>query len=170
MTIEKAQKDFDKLIEENQFIFTGTCTPLGNLIYHRQWQKQVKVAWYGEMEDRLEVRIMLSYGYPLVVVKRNGNRESFDKSKLIKGLIRACEKRPVSLPQMEQIAGDIEQQLQEGGSKEVSTNQIGEMVMDRLKVLDEVAYVRFASVYRRFTDSGSFVEEVNRLHTGKDRE
>lgn len=107
---------------------------------------------------------------PLVVVKRNGNRESFDKSKLIKGLIRACEKRPVSLPQMEQIAGDIEQQLQEGGSKEVSTNQIGEMVMDRLKVLDEVAYVRFASVYRRFTDSGSFGEEVNRLHTGKDRE
>ena len=75
MTLEKAQKDFDRLIEENQFTFTGTCTPLGNLIYHSQWQKQVKVAWYGEMEDRLEVRIMLSYGYPLVVVKRNGRED-----------------------------------------------------------------------------------------------
>ena len=75
MTIEKAQKDFDKLIEENQFTFTGTCTLLGNLIYHREWKKQVKVAWYGEMEDRLEVRIMMSYGYPLVVVKRNGRED-----------------------------------------------------------------------------------------------
>ena len=75
MTIEKAQKDFDELIEKNGFSFTGTCTPLGNLIYHRQWHRKVKVAWYGEQDDHLEVRIMLSYGYPLVVVKRNGRED-----------------------------------------------------------------------------------------------
>lgn len=72
MTIEKAQKDFDELIEKNHFTYTGTTTDLGHRIYHRQWQRKVQGAWYGEQDDTLEVRIMLSYSYPLVAVKRNG--------------------------------------------------------------------------------------------------
>ena len=74
MTIEKAQKDFDRLIEENGFTY-ATTTDLGHRIYHREWCRKVQVAWQGEQEDRLEVRIMLSYGYPLVVVKRNGRED-----------------------------------------------------------------------------------------------
>ena len=105
---------------------------------------------------------------PLVVVKRDGSRQSFDKVKLINGMVRACEKRPVSLSQLENIADEIEQELQSGLEREVSTVDIGEMVMARLKDVDEVAYVRFASVYRSFKDINTFMEELSKLLTEKD--
>ena len=104
---------------------------------------------------------------PLVVAKRDGSRQSFDKVKLINGMVRACEKRPVTLDQLEKIADDIEQELQSGLEREVSTETIGEMVMRRLKEIDEVAYVRFASVYRSFKDINTFMEELSKLLTEK---
>ena len=104
---------------------------------------------------------------PLVVVKRDGSRQSFDKVKLINGMVRACEKRPVSLSQLEAIADEIEQELQSGLEREVRTVDIGEMVMARLKDVDEVAYVRFASVYRSFKDINTFMEELSKLLTEK---
>ena len=104
---------------------------------------------------------------PLVVVKRDGSRQSFDKVKLINGMVRACEKRPVALQTLEQIADDIEQELQSNLEREVSTVNIGEMVMNRLKDVDEVAYVRFASVYRSFKDINTFMEELSKLLTEK---
>ncbi len=100
---------------------------------------------------------------PLVVVKRDGSRQSFDKVKLINGMVRACEKRPVSLDTLEKIADEIEQELQSNLEREVSTVNVGEMVMKRLKEIDEVAYVRFASVYRSFKDINTFMEELSKL-------
>lgn len=100
---------------------------------------------------------------PLVVIKRDGSRQTFDKVKLINGMVRACEKRPVALSSLEQIADDIEQELQSALEREISTTEIGEMVMDRLKDVDEVAYVRFASVYRSFKDINTFMEELTKL-------
>ena len=100
---------------------------------------------------------------PLVVIKRDGSRQSFDKSKLINGMVRACDKRKVPLPVLEKIADEIEQELQNSLEREVSTGQIGELVMERLKPLDEVAYVRFASVYRQFKDINSFMRELNKI-------
>ena len=100
---------------------------------------------------------------PLVVVKRDGSRQSFDKVKLINGMVRACEKRPVALQTLEQIADEIEQELQSNLEREVSTVDVGEMVMKRLKSIDEVAYVRFASVYRSFKDINTFMEELSKL-------
>ena len=104
---------------------------------------------------------------PLVVVKRDGSRQTFDRVKLINGMVRACEKRPVSLSQLESIADDIEQELQSSLEREVSTVAIGEMVMSRLKEVDEVAYVRFASVYRSFKDINTFMEELTKLLSDK---
>ena len=104
---------------------------------------------------------------PLVVVKRDGVRQSFDRVKLINGMVRACEKRPVSLQTLEEIADDIEQELQSNLEREISTVNIGEMVMNRLKDVDEVAYVRFASVYRSFKDINTFMEELTKLLTEK---
>ena len=100
---------------------------------------------------------------PLVVVKRDGSRQTFDKVKLINGMVRACEKRPVSLAQLEKIADDIEQELQSNLEREIKTVDVGEMVMARLKSIDEVAYVRFASVYRSFKDINTFMEELSKL-------
>lgn len=100
---------------------------------------------------------------PLVVVKKDGSRQSFDKVKLVNGMVRACEKRPVSLADIEKIAGDIEIELQNSLDREISTERIGELVMNRLKDLDEVAYVRFASVYRQFKDINTFMDELNKL-------
>jgi transcriptional repressor NrdR len=104
---------------------------------------------------------------PLVVVKRDGSRQSFDKAKLINGMVRACEKRPVALAQLEKIADDIEQELQGSLEREVSTADIGEMVMSRLKGVDEVAYVRFASVYRSFKDINTFMDELTKILSEK---
>ncbi len=98
-----------------------------------------------------------------MVVKRDGRRESFDRNKILNGIIRACEKRPVSLEQMENVVSDIERTLNNMMEKEISSEFIGEVVMDHLKDLDEVAYVRFASVYRQFKDVGTFVAEIEKF-------
>ena len=100
---------------------------------------------------------------PLMVVKKDGSRQSFDRSKVMGGVIRACEKRPVSYQDMEGLVAEIEQVLQNQMEREVSSAQIGELVMERLKKLDEVAYVRFASVYRQFKDINTFMTELNKL-------
>ena len=103
---------------------------------------------------------------PLVVIKKDGSRQTFDKSKLLNGMIRACEKRPVPFGKLEEIANEIEQVLQNDMDREIPSAKIGELVMDRLREVDEVAYVRFASVYRQFKDIGTFMEELSKLiHT-----
>ena len=98
-----------------------------------------------------------------MVVKRDGTREQFDRAKILNGIIRACQKRPVTLEQMEAIVIDIERSLSSQMEKEVSTEFIGNAVMEHLKNLDQVAYVRFASVYRKFTDVETFVSEIEKL-------
>lgn len=100
---------------------------------------------------------------PVVVIKKDGSRQSFDRSKLLNGMIRACEKRPVPFETLEKIVDEIEQILQNEMNREVPSEKIGEMVMDRLKDVDEVAYVRFASVYRQFKDISTFMNELNKL-------
>ena len=105
---------------------------------------------------------------PLLVVKKDGRRQSFDRVKLLNGMVRACEKRPVPMAELETIVDDIEQELQNSLEREVSSVKIGEMVMDRLKNLDEVAYVRFASVYRQFKDINTFMDELNKLLSSKE--
>jgi transcriptional repressor NrdR len=100
---------------------------------------------------------------PLIVIKKSGNREPFNRNKILKGIIRACEKRPVPLKEIEIVANNIEKNLQNEMEKEVPTERIGTMVMDALKELDEVAYVRFASVYREFKDINTFMEELEKL-------
>mgnify|MGYP002404995160 FL=1 len=104
---------------------------------------------------------------PLVVVKRDGSRQTFDRAKIINGVARACDKRPVAYNQFEKIADEIEQELQSSLEREVSTVDIGEMVMKRLKDIDEVAYVRFASVYRSFKDINTFMDELSKLLSDK---
>jgi len=100
---------------------------------------------------------------PLIVVKRDGSRQKFDKQKLINGMLRACEKRPVPIAGLSEVADEIEQELQNSLEREIRTTDVGEMVMSKLKALDEVAYVRFASVYRQFRDINTFMEELNKL-------
>ena len=100
---------------------------------------------------------------PLVVVKKDGSRQSFDRGKVLSGMIRACEKRPVPMARLEKTAADIEQELQSSMEREISTSIIGEPVMDQLRAIGQVAYVRFASVYRQFKDIDSFMEELTKL-------
>ena len=99
----------------------------------------------------------------LMVVKKDGKREAFDRSKLLLGIARACEKRPVTMAAMEGMVDEIERILGSTMEKEVASDRIGELVMDQLKQVDEVAYVRFASVYRQFTDVNTFVKEIEKL-------
>ena len=94
---------------------------------------------------------------PVLVVKKNGSIQPFDRNKIISGIIKACEKRPVSLIQIENIASDIEKEIKDNGLHEVESIKIGELVMDMLKPLDQVSYIRFASVYRQFTDATNFI-------------
>ncbi|WP_312640454.1 transcriptional regulator NrdR [Hydrogenoanaerobacterium sp.] len=100
---------------------------------------------------------------PLVVIKKDKSREIFDRDKLMNGLVRACEKRPISVEMLDNIVNGIETQLLNMLEREVSSYQIGEMAMQRLKNIDEVAYVRFASVYRQFADINSFMDELKTL-------
>ena len=100
---------------------------------------------------------------PMVVVKKDGSRQSFDRRKVLGGMIRACEKRPVPLAELERIASEIEQDLQNSMEREIKTETIGERVMERLRTVDQVAYVRFASVYRQFKDIDTFMAELNKL-------
>jgi len=100
---------------------------------------------------------------PLMVVKKDKSREAFNRQKLLNGMMRACEKRPVPLAELEKIAEEIEQDLQNSMEREISTEAIGEKVMERLRNVDQVAYVRFASVYRQFKDIDTFMTELNKL-------
>ena len=100
---------------------------------------------------------------PIVVIKRDSSRQQFDRNKILNGMLRACEKRPVPLAELERAADEIEQAIQNSLDREISTEKIGELVMERLKPLDEVAYVRFASVYRQFKDIDSFMRELNKI-------
>ncbi|MCI5538038.1 MAG: transcriptional regulator NrdR [Oscillospiraceae bacterium] len=104
---------------------------------------------------------------PIVVVKKDKSREVFDRNKLMSGLLRACEKRPVSLETLENAVDEIETTLQSSLDREVTSIRIGELTMDKLKEIDEVAYVRFASVYRQFRDINSFMDELARLLKNK---
>ena len=99
---------------------------------------------------------------PILVVKRNGSRQNFDKNKIINSMMRAFDKRKVDTVDLERIASEIEQTVQNSLEREISTEQLGEMVMERLKPLDEVAYIRFASIYHRFQDASSFMREISR--------
>ena len=102
---------------------------------------------------------------PIIVVKRNGSRQSFDRNKSLNSMIRAFDKRKVDVNDLDRITTEIEQTIQNTLEREVTTDKIGEMVMERIKSLDEVAYIRFASVYRRFQDVGSFVAEIERIRS-----
>ena len=99
----------------------------------------------------------------LMIIKKDGSREAFDRDKLMSGIIKACEKRPVSMDDIEKVVNEIERGLNNLMQKEVQSTFIGELVMDQLKELDEVAYVRFASVYRQFTDVNTFIKEIEEL-------
>jgi len=99
----------------------------------------------------------------LIVIKKDGTREEFNREKIMDGIVRACQKRPVSVQQMENVVNEIEHQLANSLDREVTTNLIGEMVMQKLKEIDEVSYVRFASVYRQFKDINTFMEELKKL-------
>ncbi|HZH93418.1 MAG TPA: transcriptional regulator NrdR [Tissierellaceae bacterium] len=100
---------------------------------------------------------------PIVVVKKDGNRQVYDRNKLMNGIIKACEKRPVSMSSIEQIVDDIEKTIFNSLENEITSTQIGELVMNKLKDIDEVAYVRFASVYRQFKDVNSFMDELKKI-------
>ena len=99
---------------------------------------------------------------PIIVIKRDGSRQSFDRNKIMNSMVRAFDKRQVDMADLDRITTEIEQSIQNTLDREVSTDKIGEMVMERIKPLDEVAYIRFASVYRRFQDVSSFVNEINK--------
>lgn len=100
---------------------------------------------------------------PIIVIKKDGSRETFDRQKLMNGLLRACEKRQVSIETLDRIIDEIETIIQNTLDREVSSNKIGELVMEKLKETDEVAYVRFASVYRQFKDINTFMDELSKL-------
>ncbi len=104
---------------------------------------------------------------PLIVVKKDGNRESYNRNKIINGLIRACEKRPVSMKKIEQVVDEIEKELYNSLEKEITSEHIGELVTTSLKEIDEIAYVRFASVYRQFKDINTFMEELKKILDNK---
>ncbi len=100
---------------------------------------------------------------PIIVVKRDGSRQAFDRNKILNGMVRACEKRQVPFATLEKVTTEIEQNIQNSLEREVTADKIGEMVMERLKPLDEVAYIRFASIYHRFQDAGSFMREISKF-------
>jgi transcriptional repressor NrdR len=103
----------------------------------------------------------------LMVIKKDGSREAFDRNKIMNGIIKACEKRPVPMAEIEKVVDDIERGLNNMMEKEVESTFIGELIMESLRKLDEVAYVRFASVYRQFTDVNTFVAEIEKLLTAQ---
>lgn len=102
-------------------------------------------------------------GIPLIIIKKDGNREPYDRNKVLNGILKACEKRPVPLSTIEETVDEIERALYNSMEKEVTSKYIGEIIMNKLKNMDEVAYVRFASVYRQFKDINTFMEELKKL-------
>ena len=107
---------------------------------------------------------------PMTVIKSNGTRETFDKNKLISGIMKSCNKRPITANQIKEIADDVENAVMSSMDKEIESKSIGNMVMDRLKDIEEVAYVRFASVYRQFKDINTFMDELNKIMDEKKNE
>lgn len=132
----------------------------GLVIRRRRYCKKCKKRF--TTHERIEL-------VPLVVIKKDESREVFNREKIVKGILRACEKRPVSLAEINRITEEIEEKLKKGASNEVKTQVIGKLVMNCLKGLDEVAYVRFASVYRHFEDVGSFLKEIDRIKISKSK-
>ena len=104
---------------------------------------------------------------PVVVVKKDGTRQGFDRNKVLHSMLRACEKRTVPLAKLELIADEIEQNIQSSGEREITTDAVGQLVMEKLRGVDEVAYVRFVSVYRRFKDVDTFLQELTKLRDSK---
>lgn len=100
---------------------------------------------------------------PLMIIKKDGNREAYDRNKIMNGTLKACEKRPVSINQIEELVDSVEKKVFNSMEREVSSTAIGELLMEELKKIDQVAYVRFASVYRQFKDINTFMEELNKL-------
>ncbi len=106
---------------------------------------------------------------PVMIIKKDGRRENFVRRKILTGIQKACEKRTISIDQMEGVVDDIERDLRENNEKEVASRELGEKIMKRLHAMDDVAYVRFASVYREFKDVDDFINELKRLTPGKDK-
>lgn len=104
---------------------------------------------------------------PIIIIKKDGTRQTFVREKVMNGLLRACEKRPISIEQLENVIDEIEAQINNSLKREVTSKEVGEMVIEKLKSLDEIAYVRFASVYRQFKDINSFVDELQKLLQSK---
>ncbi len=129
-------------------------TDEGNSIRRRRECEKCKKRFttYEKIED-----------IPLMVIKKDGNRESFDRNKIINGIIKACEKRPISFNEIEKIVVNIEISINKSMVREVESEKIGELVMDKLREIDEVAYVRFASVYRHFKDINTFLQELEKI-------
>jgi len=147
------------------------CTNLGDKVVDSRESKEGEVI--RRRRECLECgRRFTSYErideIPYMLVKKDGTRERFDRQKLVAGLLKACEKRPVSVAAVEGVADRVEALLQERPEKEMSTQEVGNVVMDELKGLDKVAYVRFASVYRHFRDLGEFMTELKDLLNAKE--
>ena len=107
---------------------------------------------------------------PLLVIKKNGTREEFSREKLLRGLVRSCEKRPIALEQLEDLVNTVEKEIRSQGENEISSLEIGKYVMDELVKIDDVAYIRFASVYRQFSDRQTFLDELKKLEKKDPRE
>lgn len=107
---------------------------------------------------------------PLLVIKKNGTREEFSREKLLRGLVRSCEKRPIALEQLEDLVNTVEKEIRSQGENEISSLEIGKYVMDELVKIDDVAYIRFASVYRQFSDRQTFLDELKKLEKKEPRE
>lgn len=106
---------------------------------------------------------------PIIVIKKDGSREIFNEDKLLKGILKSCEKRPIKITKLENIVSEIKKQLQNSMEKEISSLDIGNLVMEKLKKIDSVAYIRFASVYRQFSDTGQFIDELLKMiHDNKE--
>lgn len=129
-------------------------TEEGRSIRRRRWCESCgkRFTTYEKVEENI-----------IMIIKKDGRRESFDRNKVLNGIIKACEKRPVDFATIENMVAEIERGLNNMMEKEVESSFIGELIMDQLKKVDEVAYVRFASVYRQFTDVNTFVKEIEKL-------
>ena len=139
------------------------CGHLGNRVVDSRLNKEYTITRRRRLCDACERRFTtyerLEVAVPMLV-KKDGRRESWDRHKVVEGIKKACEKRPVSLAQIDEFVDSLERKLQDMGEREISIRYIGEQIMEKLKVLDEVAYVRFASVYRQFKDLNEFMDEL----------
>ena len=139
------------------------CGHLGNRVVDSRLNKEYTITRRRRLCDACERRFTtyerLEVAMPMLV-KKDGRREAWDRHKVVEGIKKACEKRPVSLSQIEELVDALEKKLQDMGEREISIRYIGEQIMEKLKVLDEVAYVRFASVYRQFKDLNEFMDEL----------